>query len=89
MIKSEELRDLQSCLNKAGRSEPIFILRAKDPIASMAIRHWATMAYGLHEPSKIKEARDFADAMDDWLNAPKAPEPLPPCDGNLGSADKK
>lgn len=53
MIKATELSSPSSCLNKAAPDEPLFVLRAKDPVASMAIRHWATMARGYHEDEKI------------------------------------
>lgn len=48
MIKSDELSNMNSCLNKAYQDEPIFVLRAKDPIAPMIIHLWC-------------EARDLFD----------------------------
>ncbi len=68
MIKSDEIAQPNSCLNKAASDEPVFVLRAKDPHAPGAVEHWATNAEatGLHEPHKIAEARAFANAMRDW-----------------------
>ena len=67
MEKRYELAQPASCLNKASATEIIFVLRANDPIAPQTIRHWATMAEGLHEPEKVIEARACADAMEEWL----------------------
>lgn len=66
MEKRFELNNPESCLNRAAHDEPVFVLRAKDPIAAMAIRHWATMAHGIHEAEKISEAIHLADDMDTW-----------------------
>lgn len=75
MIKHVELFDADSCLNKAATDEPVFVLRAKDPIAPMAIRHWATMAVQTHDPEKIARALNAADQMDEWrlTNIPGRP----------------
>lgn len=70
MKKVDELREPESCLNRATSHEPIFVLRGKDRVAAVAVRHWATMAEGIHEPSKIKEALQLADQMDEWRNPP-------------------
>lgn len=66
MIKRDELKTPTSCLNKAAPDEPIFVLRGKDALAAMAVRHWAVMAQGEHEPGKITEALALADQMDEW-----------------------
>lgn len=66
MKKVDELKTPTSCLNKAAADEPIFVLRAKDALAAMAVRHWATMAEGTHESDKLEEARQLADKMDEW-----------------------
>lgn len=58
--KAEVIADQNSCLNKAAPHEPIFVLRAKDPIAVKCIRYWATLATGIHEPEKTKQALDCA-----------------------------
>jgi hypothetical protein len=72
MNKADNLRNPTSCLNKAEADEPLFILRAKDPVAAMTVRHWATMSDGNHEPEKIAQALKAADDMDAWRkrNAP-------------------
>jgi hypothetical protein len=66
MIKNLELLQPGSCLNKAAPDEPIFVLRAKDTLAPQTIRHWATMAFGIHEKEKIADAELLASAMEDW-----------------------
>lgn len=74
MLKRDELSTPSSCLNRAGADEPVFVLRAKDPLASMAVRHWVTMSEGKHEPSKLDEALALADQMDAWRQRNAAPE---------------
>ncbi len=74
MFKCQELIDPRSCLNKADTLEPLFVLRAHDPVAPQTIRHWATMAEGLHEQEKIVEALRAADAMEQWLQNENAPQ---------------
>ena len=78
MLKKDELRDPNSCLNKAGADEPKFVLRANDPVAAQAIRHWASMACDIHEDDKVSSALEAANAMDQWRNArpPTATEVL-------------
>lgn len=69
MLKAEELRNPNSCLNKAEADEPIFVLRAKDLCAAQTVRLWATMAggaTGCHEKAKIEEALALADQMVSW-----------------------
>lgn len=74
MLKKDELRVANSCLNRARPDEPVFVLRAHDDLAPAAIRHWAAMAEGTHEPEKIGEALALADEMEDWQkqNVPQA-----------------
>lgn len=43
MTKTELLQDPDSCLNKAAPDEPLFVLRANDPIAPYIVEHWASM----------------------------------------------
>lgn len=66
MIKRIELSASTSCLNKAAPDEPLFVLRANDPMAAMTIRHWATMSGALRTQSRIDEALMCADQMDTW-----------------------
>lgn len=70
MLKKQELSVPNSCLNKAASSEPIFVIRGKDPLAPMLIRHWATMAEGVHEGEKVMEARSLADEIERWQSQP-------------------
>lgn len=79
MIKSLELSDPGSCLNKAAPDEPVFVLRAKDLKAAQAVRLWAAMAVGCHEDDKISEALALADQMDEWRGKQLSPAmPNPP-----------
>ena len=66
MLKFEELVTPGSCLNKADPYEPIFVLRAKDPVAAQAIRHWATMAITCHDAEKVEAALSAAEAFDSY-----------------------
>ena len=66
MNKMQNLSNRTSCLNKAGAEEPLFILRAKDPQAPMAIRHWVTMSSLTQQTYKLQEALQLADRMDAW-----------------------
>ena len=64
MRKIDEIEQPASGLNKARAEEPLFVLRAKDPLAPAVVRTWANNAEatGAHEPEKIAEARALADA---------------------------
>lgn len=64
--KAKALRNPASCLNKAAPDEPVFVLRARDPLAAQAVRLWAAMAAGVHEPEKCASALDIAVEMDAW-----------------------
>lgn len=66
MKKADELREPTSCLSKASPDEPIFVLRANDPLAPQTIRAWAAMAHDEHEVPKIQDAQDLAEAMENW-----------------------
>lgn len=68
MRKCDEIEQPASCLNKAAADEPVFVLRAKDPIAPALIEDWAKHAemMGIHEPAKIAEARALAQSMREW-----------------------
>ena len=84
MLKKQELSDPGSCLNKADANEPIFVIRAKDVLAPMLIRHWATMADGIHEHEKVLEARILADAIDEWRMQPmRDAVPMMPVPGQV------
>lgn len=66
MNKQTQLRNPQSCLNRAAHDEPVFVLRAKDPLAAQTVRLWATMAVGTHELGKPDDAMHVAECMDKW-----------------------
>lgn len=68
MRKIDEIEQPTSCLNKSRAEEPLFVLRAKDPLAPAVVRTWANNAEttGAHEPEKIAEARALADAMEEY-----------------------
>jgi hypothetical protein len=54
-------------LVKAGDTEPIFVLRAQDTLAAAVVRFWADEAEKAGaNAAKIAEAREVADAMEQW-----------------------
>lgn len=56
------------CYAKAEPDEPMFVLLARDPLAPYLVRKWADGAMGLGTAGGEKglEARECADAMDEW-----------------------
>jgi hypothetical protein len=73
MLKRDELRSQSSCLNKAEPDEPVFVLRAKDPLAAQTVRLWAAMADDVHEPEKRVEAMALAEQMEQWRKERQPP----------------
>jgi hypothetical protein len=80
MIKSEELKRPESCLNMARSDEPIFVLRANDELAPTVVRRWATeyrnskTRYGsklltIEQDAKHRQALALADQMEIWKSA--------------------
>src|SRR5436190_23199118 len=60
------------CYAKADPDEPIFVLRANDPLAPFLVDAWAkACASGHHDPAKVVEARDCAQAMRNWQAIPR------------------
>ena len=57
------------CYAKAADDEPLFVLRAKDPLAPQLVEAWADRAEleGV-ELAKIQEARVCADDMREWAS---------------------
>ncbi len=55
------------CLLAAEEGEPIFVLRAKDPLASQTVMYWLTCAQnrGLHA-DKVDGAVEVAHRMLQW-----------------------
>lgn len=66
MTKTEILAGKEQCFEKAHADEPLFILRANDPIASEIVMTWVRRASGVHEPEKVNQARAVAMAMSAW-----------------------
>lgn len=74
MIKAKELEQAirgEGCLGKAADDEPVFILRAKDQLASVVVRRWADLAEAASHPDsptrkKAADARQLAKDMDNW-----------------------
>lgn len=55
------------CYDNAEPDEPMFVILARDPVASMLVRTWAHIRKVMgEEPAMIREAVDCADAMDHW-----------------------
>lgn len=56
-----------SCLAKAGDDEPIFVLRANDPMAPYIVRKWAAESAAHGQPhEKIIGAMNLAKEMQEW-----------------------
>lgn len=78
MLKRDELASPFSCINKAADDEPVFVLRANDPVAAKVVRFWASeyvsrkrdmSTDGLlthTQITKAQEARGCANEMDAW-----------------------
>ena len=68
MIRSEEIADGDSCLNNAADDEPLFVLRANDPLAPVVVSYWSKLAYetGLHEIGKAAKAASVPGEMREW-----------------------
>lgn len=65
-----------TCLQKAGEAEPIFVLRAQDQLAPLVVRHWARIAEKAGTPrAKVAEAHKLADAMLEWQEQHGAKRP--------------
>ncbi len=58
------------CRDKAADDEPIFTLRAKDPLAVRTILRWCDEAAscGIHL-EKLDEAKQCAELMREWRQA--------------------
>ena len=68
MIKRDEIEDSESCFNKAGDGERLFVLLARDPAAPTAIRAWVAerIRLGKNSPGdeQIREAYECANLME-------------------------
>lgn len=67
MLKADEITDPNSCLNKATDDEPVFVLRAHDPLADAIVERWidACEFVGIHL-DKLDDARALAESMREW-----------------------
>ena len=69
VLKTEELSNPQSCLNKARANERLFVLLARDPAAPDVIRYWVRkrIALGKNKMSdpQIVEALECAKKMEE------------------------
>jgi hypothetical protein len=69
LLKRDELADPNSCLNRAGDDEMLFVLRAHDPAAPEAIEEWCRIRLEMGkntvsaEDTKILEAYECARQM--------------------------
>lgn len=77
MKKEDELRNPNSCLNKAAHDEPIFVLRANDPLAAQTVRLWISMAHQIHNDEKLEEAAHLAELMQEYRNKQPQAAPIP------------
>lgn len=81
MTKAEELKAVargEGCLGRSQDDEPVFILVARDQLASDVVRWWAERFLALRmdfgdfdgrAKAKYDEAVALADRMDDWRDA--------------------
>jgi hypothetical protein len=75
MLKRDELKDPNSCLNRSDEAEPLFVLRANDDNAPAAVAAWARDyivskgGWGNmsdNQKKKYAEAMDIASSMRIW-----------------------
>lgn len=72
MKKHDEFENPGSCLNKAQDDEPIFVLRANDPLAPMVVRLWADAAHVMGiSKVKVHEAQMLSLQMEEWFTSKK------------------
>lgn len=74
MTKREEMVNPDSCLSKAGDDEPIFVLRAKDPMAVQTVLYWASISIGLHDTDKLEEAKRWCENAEKWYVEHSTPD---------------
>ncbi len=71
MLKSREIADPGSCLNKAHDDEPVFVLLGRDRAAPYTIRCWANerirLGKNAYNDSQITEALTLADDIEAGL----------------------
>lgn len=80
--KAGNLDNPDSCWNRAADDEPVFVLRATDPVAAKVIRYWVTMRYNAmrhtanaahyaNEMVKLDDADRCQKEMRAWYEAQK------------------
>lgn len=78
MTKEQEIKDPDSCLNRARPGEMVFVLRAHDPCAAQLVRIWTDLRIfrGKNKPEdkQIMDALACADMMDEQRLAEKSAE---------------
>lgn len=71
MLKRLEISDPNSCLNKAGDDELIFVIRDVDVAAPGTVRDWCSrrIKAGKNQPgdAQITEALQWADKVEEGL----------------------
>jgi len=63
MTKQEELDDPNSCFNKAGKDEQIFVLRGKDVSSPAIILEWIKLNFHSSPVIKLNDAFHIAQKM--------------------------
>lgn len=61
-------KNLDSCLEKAGDDEPIFVLRAQDTSSPKVVLHWIAKNFETCPNEKLREAFEHALLMKAWAN---------------------
>lgn len=68
MLKTDELKNPDSCLNRAKPDERLFVLLARDPAAPEVIRYWVRrriwLGKNLSGDAQIVEALECAKLME-------------------------
>jgi hypothetical protein len=67
MLKCDEIANPNSCLNKAGEAEPIFVLRANDENAPACVAAWARdyiLSKGGWDKLSDEKKKKYNEAMD-------------------------
>lgn len=66
MRKEQELRDANSCLNKAEAEEPLFVLRAQDFSSAKTVLEWIRLNFDTAPGAKLLQAFTTALDMKKW-----------------------
>ena len=72
MIKSQELADPGSCLNRAGHDEMVFVLLGRDAAAPIAIRAWVHERLALGKNAAGDAATTSALVCADYMERQRA-----------------